>query len=1815
MKRILLMLVGVCALGGTVFTTGCGPGLVAAGGGSVGAIFGFSGNDDDGKKDGGGSTTPTTNVVPAVIVTALQREVSPATISYTIIDANNDPCSVDVQYAVGTGAFQPCFEGGGDGTTALGSSAGGTPHVFDWDFAADLGPDVTQDITIRIRADDGQGAGSWAMLTNQIAGNEAPSISGVQATGTDVVLIGFNLTDLNSDLASIDVKYSIDQGQNFIPVDTDPLSPTYELLGNPPVNMLTSSTGSPGQFIWASQLSLSDFVGEVRIQLTPRDRPSGYSSDTVGPPVVAGPFPIDNSINAPPQLSLLDSYDGQTFTGRVPINITLADDESDAAIVQVLYSIDGGANFLPATLVNQFVPSIAGPFLTNPSPTPYQIIWDALADFGSAVTETNVVLVLRPRDSNDGLFTPTDSFTVIGNAPPDVVSVDILQDSGNVPVVFKVFDENSHPVSLEIEFTTDINAGTVVWTALDAADFVFGDPGNVVSSPFGADNVLVWDTNLAFPSINEAAVVLRVRPTDDPLGGIVPAQLAGAYFITSAFPIINNAAGATPISIDIFTTNDARVPTDIVTVTPGGTVYLDHLINPSSAVGFETFWKILETGADYGTLLDPATGLGLQYATGSVTVNVPGLITDGDTFTIDDGLNGPQAFEFDFNGLTGGLTTVVYIGAAGNADDTGTALADAINGNPLVRITATHTSGGVVNLQHQIACKLGNEVSLDPVRHLAQPMVFSGTAGTVSNQMDFGVGTDWVRYDAPAVVPAGSEYVTLYCEIDHPLYWTTVRHYHTLYWGDQPTLIDIQSPVPETLVATQVQLTSQVTPTTAPQQVNWVVVNGSAYGTISPTGLYTAPSVVPPGGSAEIRGFCVDPTIPYDWVSINIQPYPTGVTIAPDPNNPPAWNDPDLALGSSLQFTPTVTPGNAPSGVNWRIIWGGADQGSGNSTVGNVNSFGFYTAPATLPSPDIVRIEAVSQVQASVFGGYSIKLVAPPPTSFAVSPPSAVVYAGGAGQQFTTGTFVPSNANTSVTWEMSPVSGPTTGNISQFGFYTPPLTSSTAQSIIITARSAVAPTVTASATISLQPNATLPPTGVTITPSEGVTISAAQSSQPIQFTAVVSPPQASQAVTWSFFSTPFGTINPTSGLYVPAPTSTDRLVTIQATANDSPNPTAFVDVYISGDGHSWQETSNLTMGRGDASAVWDPFNDRVWFVGGRSETARVVHDEAALWVDITSAPEFGVYEEVSKSTVLPKSSNCIMCISDEVNDRLLAFIGQGAFDPVEVYELDLTGAASASPPAWTKLSPGSTSKAPKLSGTTRFHTWWDFGREEAVILKDKTTAYIYDTDADEWKTPETTQDQSLAPADVSLVAHCYDDSNNRSYFIGAADGTTSAINQVWELRESDYKWRLLTSTGSFPTVGIRNGSCYWNSGKIYLFGGRVSNQTNYDSNLFRIDISGTAAWTVFTPTAERPAPRGDAAFIKTGFGDVYLYGGQLESGETFGDLWWFDEGGTNEFFPENAIDIRPQGRKSACGTMDNGIGVIYGGLCDYGPSNELWTLDTFGTNPVWERKSASGALPPPLWGSAMTFDELNSVCVMFGGDKGAPGSGNAGLENRVWAFDTSTDVWTLLSPGGTLPSPRRDAAIYWDETNERIWMFGGVDASGAKNDLWYLDVSAGLPGTWQQITGTGGSAPDARYGATIGYDSRKNRVLVCGGHSVVSGSNRQIYSFSLSSSSWTALSVANTGQEEDVNASAGFFDDEYSRIVHAPATRKRLQAIVLGTNGPTWQYMTPPPVANNTTGATGLYDKSTGQYYVLFGERTILSRAVGTNVLRTVEFK
>ena len=222
--------------------------------------------------------------------------------------------------------------------------------------------------------------------------------------------------------------------------------------------------------------------------------------------------------------------------------------------------------------------------------------------------------------------------------------------------------------------------------------------------------------------------------------------------------------------------------------------------------------------------------------------------------------------------------------------------------------------------------------------------------------------------------------------------------------------------------ATQ-QFTAAVTGTTDPVvwSVNGVTGGNATVGTISSTGLYTAPAAAP-ASALTIRA-----THPASGTSgsatVSVTTPPAAVTVAVSPASA------SVQTGATRQFTATVTGTTDP------VVWSVNGVTGGNATVGTVSSSGLYTAPAAVPS-GAVTVRATHA--ASGASGQAAVTVTTPPAAVtvAVSPASASVQTG-ATRQFTatlTGTTDP------VVWSVNGVTGgnATVGTISSSGLYTAP---------------------------------------------------------------------------------------------------------------------------------------------------------------------------------------------------------------------------------------------------------------------------------------------------------------------------------------------------------------------------------------------------------------------------------------------------------------------------------------------------------------------------------------------------------------------------------------------------------------------------------------------------------------------------------------------------------------------------------------------------------------------------------------------------------
>lgn len=116
-------------------------------------------------------------------------------------------------------------------------------------------------------------------------------------------------------------------------------------------------------------------------------------------------------------------------------------------------------------------------------------------------------------------------------------------------------------------------------------------------------------------------------------------------------------------------------------------------------------------------------------ATGSITTIDPGDILEGETFTLNDGINPAVIFEFDTDASVSGSNVAVDISAAADSDDVKDAIITAVTG-ATIDITASDGGTGIVNLENDFEGFLGNQTITENVANLSFEV--SGMSGGVS---------------------------------------------------------------------------------------------------------------------------------------------------------------------------------------------------------------------------------------------------------------------------------------------------------------------------------------------------------------------------------------------------------------------------------------------------------------------------------------------------------------------------------------------------------------------------------------------------------------------------------------------------------------------------------------------------------------------------------------------------------------------------------------------------------------------------------------------------------------------------------------------------------------------------------------------------------------------------------------------------------------------------------------------------------------------------------------------------------------------------
>ncbi|HVO63540.1 MAG TPA: hypothetical protein VMT53_21630 [Terriglobales bacterium] len=192
---------------------------------------------------------------------------------------------------------------------------------------------------------------------------------------------------------------------------------------------------------------------------------------------------------------------------------------------------------------------------------------------------------------------------------------------------------------------------------------------------------------------------------------------------------------------------------------------------------------------------------------------------------------------------------------------------------------------------------------------------------------------------------------------------------------------------------------------------------------------------------------------------------------------PNQWS---LLVGDKKQFQATVYPASTDPRVTWRVN----TIDGGNSTFGMVDANGMYTAPAVVPSQEIVTVTAVSVADTTKNDSATVRILPPPNVHVTITPSSVSVYTNAAEQFEAT---VTGTTNMLVTWTVNTIAGgnATVGTINAKGLYLAPASVPNPAVVSVSAISQADTSKAAAAAIKVLPSTPFGTYTITVTGSAG----------------------------------------------------------------------------------------------------------------------------------------------------------------------------------------------------------------------------------------------------------------------------------------------------------------------------------------------------------------------------------------------------------------------------------------------------------------------------------------------------------------------------------------------------------------------------------------------------------------------------------------------------------------------------------------------------------------------------------------------------------
>jgi hypothetical protein len=603
---------------------------------------------------------------------------------------------------------------------------------------------------------------------------------------------------------------------------------------------------------------------------------------------------------------------------------------------------------------------------------------------------------------------------------------------------------------------------------------------------------------------------------------------------------------------------------------------------------------------------------------------------------------------------------------------------------------------------------------------------------------------------------------------------------------------------------------------------------------------------------------------------------------------------------------------------------------------------------------------------------------------------------------------------------------------------------------------------------------------------------------------------------------------------------------------------------------TWSQVSPPPGRFGHASA-YDPVRDRMLVFGGTRgfgggyENAELLSlqlsDGAPLWVPLHALG------------TPPRARYAHTMVYDPVRDRMLVFGGNTSlYYPETVWALSLSGT-----PTWTQLITTGTPPPPRHGHVAVYDPVWDrmlvFGGARVDSLTNDVWA-LYLLDTPTWLRLTPSGDPPLARRGASGV---YDSKRQRLVIFGGYQGgyRGTCLSDVWELSlVGPLAWTEIVPSGTGPSPRAFHSATYdADRDEMVVYGGSDSTHPSYGtagtfkSDVFALSFSGTPTWSSITTSGEIPEARGWSTVVRdpvrrrdivfaglssrllpdlwalnrdgplawtalppsnpyflagrcgasmildSAHDRLILFGGIDGAGFVLGDLWEWPLAPGRSPRPLAALGTPPSPRQAASAIYDpvRERMILYGGVTA-APQvvGELWELTLSGT-PTWTRVTPSGGSPVARQAHSAVYDPVSDAMIVFGGLNGSV------WRNDVWRLSLRGPMkWTNITPpaSGEQPSPRADHVAVLDPVQHRMYVYGG---DALDTQTWRLELSGTPAWSVEPTVGPQNWFDESPAGATAVYDAARNRGILFAGDFRFPNGTWEL-AFSKSGATWKELS-------------------------------------------------------------------------------------------------